>query len=56
MTGKDLLLAMSRIDRKYVHEAEFDPILKKAHTGKKILLAAVVILLAAGALYLILKR
>lgn len=40
MTGKDLLWAMSHIDRKYVQEAEFTPLRKERSVMKWVLLAA----------------
>lgn len=69
MTGKDMLLALGQVDRKYIQEAEFETMAKvideqftqEAPSGKRrsplkvILVAALISLLLAGCTYAVLK-
>lgn len=56
MTGKDLLVALSHVDRKYVQEAEFAFLQKGNRPVRKLLLEIALALAVAGASYFFLKR
>lgn len=56
MTGKDLLVALSHVDRKYVQEAEFAFLQKGNRPVRKRLSAIALVLLAVGAICVLLTR